>query len=256
MTGRKRCLSVIAGILAALIGAGQSLACGEVVEFLPGGEEKRLFSYDAAPPFVRLRLASISAPSKDVSAFLRYVQATYRPKSRLGIYGLQVADMAKLFGYALGEAASHSAPVDVFSPQFREELEVWIVRFSVHAQFVLGGAGPADGNGMWRLIEEGARGFYDEEMAAAFGSVVADDGPTSIEQWFKSLSSEEKERFLARAFAAGLVKAEGVAYSASEFELIAILMDGELAHEGLPDDVRRARIRDLAAGKFNSSTGE
>lgn len=249
-------LSFVAGGYAGLFVAASADACGEVVEFLPGGDEKHTVSYEAAPPFARFGLASLAQPSDEVSAFLRYVQATYLPKSRTGIYGLQAADMAKLLGYAIGEAASHPAPVDVFSPAFREELEKWIVRFGVHAQFALGGAGPADGNGMWRLIEEGARGFYDEEMAAAFGSVIVEEGPTSIETWFKALGGEEKERFLARSAAAGMTKAGGVAYSAAEFELIAILMDGELERDGLSDQQRREFIRGLAEGKFVTPKGE
>lgn len=243
-------------ICAAMHVAAPAFACGDVVDGLADAKTLRV-GYDTAPAIFRFQAANIAAPTPAVAAFLQYVHATYLPSERLGVYRLRASELAKLIGYAIGEAATHPAPVEVFTPAFQADLEAWIVRLSVTMEAAIGGDGPADGNEMWRLIQEGERGFYDEEMRAAFGSVAKDDeGPTSVEQWFKGLSGPEKQLFLTRATAAGLNKGDGRAYSADEFELIAILMDGELESEGFSDEKKRLFISELARGNFANSSGE
>lgn len=256
MTGRKRRVLVIAALLPGALGAGAAQACGDVVEFLPGGEVKSLDFYDATPPFGRFELASLSKPSANVSAFLRYVHGAYLPHSKLGLYGLSAADMAKLLGYAIGEAATHPAPIDVFAPGFKSELEAWIGRLSVYGDYFAPADGVEDANSLWRLVEEGARGFYDEEIRAVLEKTNADSGPTSVETWFKSLSRAEQQQFLKRAAAAGAVDDDGAPFTVEKFEAMSVFLDGEFDREGISDAVRRQRIRDLAAGKFDRSTGE
>jgi hypothetical protein len=256
MMWRRRCLSVIAGTMAGAFGAGTADACGEVVEFLPGGEVKSLEFYDAMPPFARFELASLSKPSEKVSAFLRFVHGTYLPKSKLGVYGLSAADMAKLIGYAIGEAATNSDPLGVFTSGFRTELEAWIARLSVYGDFRSPGEGAESANNLWRLVEEGARGFHDEEIRSTLDAINGGPGPTSVAAWFKALSPPEQQQFLDRATKAGLVGMDGAPLTIAWFEALSVFMDGEFDREGLSDEDRRARIRDLAAGKFDTSIGE
>lgn len=230
--------------------AGPAYSC-EIVEFLPDAAADGAARYDEMAPFNRFEAAALANPSSDVTAFLQYVQKTYLPNKRLGS-----AEMAKLFGYAIGEAATHPAPIDVFSPQFTAEFENWIVRLSVYGKVPLRGGGPGVANQMWRLVQEGARGFYDEEMRAAYGSVADDAGPTSVEAWFKSLSEAEQQQVLECAAKAGLVRANGAPYSIAEFGALSVLMDGQFERQGFSAATRRKFVGDLAAGRFDEAAGE
>lgn len=240
---------------AGLCAAGAAYSC-EIVEFLPDAAADGAARYDEMAPFNRFEAAALANPSSDVMAFLQYVQKTYLPNERLGIFHLRSADMAKLFGYAIGEAATHPAPIDVFSPQFTAEFENWIVRLGVYGEVPLPGGGPGVANQMWRLVQEGARGFYDEEMRAAYGSLADDAGPVSVNAWFKSLSDAEQQQVLERAAKAGLVRANGAPYSIAEFEALSVLIDGQFERQGYSAATRRRFIGELAAGRFDEAAGE
>lgn len=248
-------LALLAAMGAGACAAAEAYAC-ETAEQLPDAAADAVAQYDELPPFNRFEAAALANPSPDVQAFLQYVQQTYLPNERLGIFHLKSAEMAKLFGYAIGEATANPAPIDVFSPRFMAELENWIVRVSVYGEMPLPGGGPAAANQMWRLVQESARGFYDDEMRAAYGSVTDDVGTASVEEWFKDLNASEKQNFLQRAAKAGLVRETGAPYSIAEFEALSILMDGDFERQGYPMETRRKLVADLAAGRFVNSSEE
>lgn len=255
MAGCIRRLTFFAAIGTAACVQGAAYAC-QTAEKIPDAAANSGAGYDEISPFNRFEAAALAHPSADVEVFLQYVQETYLPNERLGIFHLRSAEMAKLFGYAIGEATANPAPIDVFSPRFMAELENWIVRVSVYGEMPLPGGGPAAANQMWRLVQESARGFYDDEMRAAYGSVTDDVGTASVEEWFRGLSLSEKQNFLQRAAKAGLSRETGAPYSIAEFEALSILMDGDFERQGYSMETRRKLVADLAAGRFVNSSEE
>ncbi|MFQ5785146.1 MAG: hypothetical protein ACE5H8_10030 [Alphaproteobacteria bacterium] len=256
MTGWTSRLLVFAAIGASACAAGAAYS-SEFAESLGKSPPAHVSGYDETAPSNRFESAVLANPSPespDLTTFLVYVQKTYLPGERMDVFRLRGTEMAKLLGYAIGEAATHPAPVDVFAPQFRAGLENLIARLGVYGGYPMSDRYPGAANRMWRLVQEGARGFYDEEMRAAYGSVTEDTGPTSVEAWFKDLSRSEKEQFLQRAAMAGLAKNDGAPYAIAEFEALSVFMDAELDREGSSEQARRDYIRDLAAGRLTISS--
>lgn len=244
---RFRVAHLVVLIGAAFAAAPAARAC-EVVESLPDAAEMAdAKTGDAATDASRWGL------SPEVATFVHYVGESYLAPRGLSFVGLPLAERAKLIGYAIGEAAIRPpSAVDVFAPGFKADLERYVGLFGVSAWGPFGDTSPAVTEQMWRLIEESARGFYDEEMRARFGSVV--DVPTSVEAWFEGLSEAEKASVLANAAKTGVARENGAPYTAGEFKAVSILLDGEFNRQNYPAERRRAMIRDLAAGKAIAST--
>lgn len=242
-------LAVLIGAAFAAASAAPALAC-EVVESLPDAAETAdAKTGDAETDASRWGL------SPEVATFLHYVRESYLAPRGLTFVGLPLAERAKLIGYAIGEAAIRPpSAVDVFAPGFKADLERYVGLFGVSAWGPFGDTSPAVTEQMWRLIEESARGFYDEEMRAAYGSLTEDPYPTSVEAWFDGLSEAEKASMLANAAKAGVARENGAPYTVGEFKAVSILLDGEFNRQNYPAERRRAMIRDLAAGKAIAST--
>jgi hypothetical protein len=189
------------------------------------------------------QILGLDAASPRVLAFLKDLQATYLAPKHLTVGRLEFSELAKLIGYAVGEAATHPGPVDVFDEKFKMELEAWIVGIAAENMR------PGVAAKAWRLIEEGARGFYDSEMEAKFGhrpeAAAPLAAPVSAVAWFDALSPADKEGFLQRGVQAGLKNDEGTSYTVKQFKALAHLFDLEMEARGLSPSERSAAVRNL-----------
>ncbi|MEQ1755143.1 MAG: hypothetical protein ABL973_13540 [Micropepsaceae bacterium] len=216
-----RCLFV-AGLSLTLLGAAQA---------------------PASEPTPRPELYDLSTPSPQVRAFLADINATYLVPHHTSFGRLDFFQIAKLIGYAVGEAATNPGPVDVFDAKFKRELENWITGFAAESMI------PTEAVKAWRLIEEGSRGFYDDEMEGKFGhrppGVTASAAPVSAVAWFDALSPADKEGFLLRGARGDLKNDDGTPYSVSQFRVLARLMDLEMETRGYSQSQRSASVRTL-----------
>lgn len=247
--------------LVAAIGAGggslgAACAC-QVIETFPGDETAAGDAHhdETAPLEPESEIAG-TEPHSNAATFLQYVEKTYLSPKDKKLLHLRPREMAMLIGYAIGETTIRPAPVDVFADGFNAELERWIGRLGVYGGPLRMPGGPAEADAMWRLIEEGARGFYDAEMRAAYGSVADDKALTSIEKWFQELNDVEKQQFLIQAAAAGVARNNSEPYTIKEFESVSVLMDAEFDRQGFSASDRHDLIHNLAAGKTSDFSKE
>lgn len=249
----------LAGMGACGSATNEACAC-QIVDDIPGetqadsvrDEETTASAKTANENFADLKTRS----DADVQRFLHYVQDVYLSPKEKTFSHLLPSEAAKLIGYAIGEASTSPAPVNVFAPGFSAAVEQWVVRYGIYGGPLTMPRGPAEAEMMWRRIEEGARGFYDVEMQAAYGSVADNQGPASIEEWFAQLSDAEKRTFLAQAAKAGVARNDGSPFTIRQFQSVSILLDAELDREGKSPKDRRDFIRHLAAGETVSASEE
>lgn len=251
MLSRRMLRSILLGLVGAgVCGANAAGAC-EVVHRLAGPPLSVDITLAHLDYFRSARFAK-GQPSPDIARFIRYVQRTYLDPQHVKITHLDAEELAKLVGYAIGEAATKPAPIDVFAPSFKIELEQWIGRMSRLSPPPFLPGGPLQAALMWRLVEEGARGFYDEEMHHSYGSPTGATIPTSVEAWFNNLSGKKQLAVRIDAANAGFAREGGDPYSPEEFEAFLVLLDGQLTRLDLPDVRRREVVQDLADGMWDS----